>query len=191
MHRRTIAAWVACGHVLLMAAATAQDSDTLGAVESRLIGEAELEDYIARVANALPMAKRERDPFGAIQDPEAAKAVVPVITDNPTNRTATPLADVVAAISIGAVMPADKRFLIGSRSISQNQVFAVTFGGRNYRLRAEEISTRRIVFRNVENNDTAIRDFNALPAGMSRGGNASPVPGMSPAGPDSPIQLDP
>jgi hypothetical protein len=182
---------VACCCTIAMPTAFAEDSTSIGAVESRLVSDAELEDYIKRVALALPMAKRERDPFGAIQDPEAAKAAIPVATDNTGNRTATPLADVVAAINIGAIMPADNRFLIGSRSITKNQEFSVTFGGRNYRLRAEEISGRRIVFRNIENNETASRDFSNMPAGMSRGGSAPAVPGMSPSGPDSPIQLDP
>lgn len=183
--------FAACGGTLL-ASANAQETSPINAVESRLVSDAELQDYLQRVASSLPMAVRERDPFGTYQDPEAAKAAIPVAREiTPTHRAATPLEDIINAISIGAIMPAEKRFLVGSRIIQLNQEFSVTYSGRPYRLRAEEIGSRRILFRNIENNDTASRDFNTMPSGMRRGGAATGVPGMSSASPDAPIQLDP
>lgn len=181
-----------CG--TLLASANARDSSPINAVESRLVSDAELQDYVQRVAASLPMATRERDPFGTYQDPEVAKAAVPVARETtPTHRAATPLSDIIGAISIGAIMPAEKRFLVGSRTIRLNQEFSVTFSGRPYRLRAEEIGSRRILFRNIENDETASRDFNTMPSGMRRGGNGggTGVPGMSSSSPDAPIQLDP
>jgi len=190
--RRLLLAVVAGGCIGITGHGFAQAPEPIPTIESRLLSEAEIGNLLQRVAPRLLISGRKRDPFGALQDPEAAEEVIPGITpDIPALATATPLADLVARINIGTIMPSEHRFLIGSRSIRRNQEFPVSDGRRTYRLRAEEINSRRIVFRNLDTNETATREFSGPPAGMSRGNGTNRVPGMSTPGPDTPITLDP
>jgi hypothetical protein len=162
-------------------------------LESRLISDSEIEEYLEGLAALLPMATQERDPFGSLQDPDAVPKMAPItMPDMPTMpEMTTPFEDVVRMISVTTVMPSERRFLIGNRSFGVNDVITINYRGQPIRARVEEVSSRQIRFRNVETNHVATRTLEFLPAGMSAGGGSgAAIPGLIPTGPDAPINLD-
>jgi len=175
--------------------------DTTGSVsepavtplESRLISDSELEEYIEKLIEYLPMATQERDPFGAMQDPDAVPTIAldTIMPDTIVMpEFTTPFEDVVRMINVSTIMPADKRFLIGTRSFGVNDVVTFNYRGQSIRARVEAVTSREIRFRNVDNEDVATRALEILPAGMSAGGDSRNIPGLIPTGPNVPIDLD-
>jgi len=161
-------------------------------LESRLISDSELEEYIEKLAGSLPMAKQERDPFGAMQDPDAVPTT-PLIEMPDTivmPEFTTPFEDVVRMINVSTIMPADNRFLIGTRSFGINDVVTFNYQGQSIRARVEAVTSREIRFRNVDSDDVATRTLEIMPAGMSAGGGSRNIPGLIPTGPNVPIDLD-
>jgi len=163
-------------------------------LESRLISDSEIDDFLASMAAMLAIAARERDPFGAMQDPDAVPKIDPItMPDMPVMPVmSTPFEDVVRQININTVIPAEKRFLIGNRSFRVNDELTINFRGQPVRAKVEAVSSREIRFRNVENNDVAVRKLEMLPPGMSAGGSGGgqAVLGLAPASSDAPIDLD-
>lgn len=159
-------------------------------LESRLISDSEVEDYLKQIAAILPMATQERDPFGALQDPDAVPKI-PLMPDMPAMpEMKTAFEDVVRMINVTMVMPADQKFIIGTRSFGVNDVLTVNYRDQPIRVRVEEVTPTKIRFRNVESDDVATRTLEILPAGMSAGGSRRSIPGLIPTGPDVPIDLD-
>lgn len=160
---------------------------------SRLVSDSELEAYLEQVFALLPMTSRLTDPFGSIQDPDAAPPPPPAIEfdipDAPET-PAIPFSEVVNRINITTIMPGENRFLVGTRSFQVNDVIPVNYRGQTYQVRVESVSSSRIRFRNEENDESANHDLDLLPAGMSAGGSQSSVPGMIRTGPDVPIDLN-
>jgi hypothetical protein len=159
---------------------------------SRLVDEIELEAYIDGIASIFSMANRAADPFGVFQDPDAKPAPPPMVqtTAQRIPEVATPFSEIVRRIEVTTVMPGERQFLIGTRAIRQGQQFPVNFRGRRYMLVVDEVSSRRIVFRNAENDETANRELALLPDGMRPGSGDTEIPGLMPAGRDAPINLD-
>lgn len=187
----------ACLFAAAWQTAAAQNADAATSANgaptsSRLISASELDDYLARVLAELPMTTRERDPFGAPQDPDAKPTPPPTPLGNARQITETSatLGEVVRLINITTVMPADRKFLVGTRSFGTGDVIPINYRGRPYRVRVEEVTSKRIRFRNIENDDTATRELDILPAGMSAGGDRGAIPGLVPTGPDVPIDLE-
>lgn len=162
-------------------------------IEARLISDSEISDYLEFMTSKLLMSRQETDPFGSLQDPDAAPKISPIeMPDMPTMPVmTTPFEDVVRMIQVTTVMPGERKFLIGGRSFRVNDVITINYRGQPVRARVEEVSSRQIRFRNVESNDVATRTLEMLPAGMTSGGDSGrSVPGMVPTGPDAPINLD-
>lgn len=161
-------------------------------LESRLISDSEIDEYLNKISAMLTMTTRERDPFGSLQDPDAVPKIpliaMPDMPDMPA--TTTPFEDVVRLINVTTVMPADRKFLIADRQFSVGDVLTINFRGQPVRAKVEEVSSRRIRFRNVETNTVADRTLEILPAGMSSGGSRQSIPGLIPTGPNVPIDLE-
>jgi len=172
--------------------ATPEESRSITPLESRLISDSELDDYLETLAAILPMATQERDPFGSLQDPDAVPKAPPIaMPDMPgMPELSTPFKDVVGMINVTTVMPAERRFLIGTRSFGVDDVLTINFRGQPIRAKVEAVSTRQIRFRNLENGDIATRTLELLPPGMSAGGSNDTIPGLIPTGPNVPIDLD-
>lgn len=161
-------------------------------LESRLISDSEIAEYLATLIPILPMTTRERDPFGSVQDPDAVPKVpviaMPEMPDMPA--MTTPFEDVVRLINVSTVMPGDRRFLIGDRQFGVGDVITINFRGQPLRAKVEEVSSRRIRFLNMESGAVADRTLELLPAGMSSGGSRPSIPGLIPTGPNVPIDME-
>ncbi len=160
---------------------------------SRFVGGTELDAYVLSVASVFTIKDRVTDPFGQVQDPDAKPIIKPTLAKNPrrvTQMQATPFSDIIRLIKVTTIMPMEKRFLIGTRSIRQGQRFPLNFRSKNINVEVVSVSSRKIMFRNLENGETASLDLNLLPVGMTPGTGGITAPGMMPDAPNAPLQLE-
>lgn len=176
------------------AAASAEIESNL-TTPSRLVEPAAVVSYVKSYEAILSMRSRARDPFGQNQDPNAKPEIKAPVTARNTKRVtsaaATPLADVVKLIVITTIMPREKRFLIGTRSVKKGDELPVNFRGKKLRIQVVDVTSQQILFRNAETGETATHKLDLMPAGMQPGNRGIKAPGMVPNIPNAPIDLDP
>jgi len=161
---------------------------------SRLVDEKNLDDYVESLTALLSMRDRATDPFGQLQDPNAkpvVKATAPKTMRRVVQVQATPFSDIVRLIKVTTVMPKDKCFLMGSRTVKQGDTLNLAYHGKSIRVEVTTVNSQQIDFRNLDNSESASVKLNVLPTGMSRGIRKITAPGMTPDRPDVPIDLDP
>lgn len=163
------------------------------AIPSRLVGPAELEPFVASLTSIFSMRTRETDPFGQLQDPNA-KPIIKTPIAKSTQRApvfqATPFSEIVRLILITTIMPKEKRFLVGNRSVSLGEKLPLSFRGRTIRVEIMDVSSERISFRNLESGEIAHRKMSMLPAGMTPGQKGITAPGMVPDNKNAPLELE-
>lgn len=146
------------------------------------------------MAKALLISKRSTDPFGQVQDPDAKPIIKPTVAKN-TRRApviqATPFSEIVRLIKVNTIMPSEKQFLIGTRTVKQGETLPLNFRGRSIKVVVTGVSSNKIDFRNLDSGETASISLSLLPAGMSQGTQGLTPPGMVPHTPNAPIDLDP
>ena len=160
---------------------------------SRYIGN-ELKSYVETLANQLAMRERTLDPFGQVQDPNAKPVAKPTLTKSIRRITAEPpasLTDIVGRIEISTVMPKDKRFLVGSRSIGQGDKLPLSFHNKQIHVQVTEVSSRNIIFRNLDTGELGVRQLNILPSGMTQGTHSITASSMVHSNPSSALEIDP
>ena len=159
---------------------------------SRYVGN-DLKAYVEAHANQLAMHERTSDPFGQLQDPNAKPVAKPTVTKTlrrPIVEPPASLTDIVARIEITTIMPKDKRFLVGSRSIGQGDKLPLSYHNKQIHTQVIEVSSRKIVFRNLDTGELGVRQLNILPLGMTPGTRNITAPGMVPVNPNSPLEID-
>lgn len=159
---------------------------------SRYVTEKDLPAYVKALAESFSITRRTTDPFGQLQDPNAK----PVVKPTPAAATRrvvaiqpTAFPDIIRRIKVNTVMPNEKKFLIGTRTIRQGDEIPLNFRGRSIMVRVVKVSSRAIDFRNNESGETASLPLGLLPEGMKAGGDFKP-PGMIPQAPNAPIDID-
>jgi len=160
---------------------------------SRNVSDQDFQGYVDSLTAIFTIRKRATDPFGLLQDPDAKPIVKPSVAKNSRRAApiqATPFSEIVRLIKVSTIMPAEKRFLIGTRSVKQGERIPLSFRGRNLNVEVSSVSSRSIRFRNLENGETAELPLNLLPVGMTPGTRGITAPGMVPDQPNAPIQLD-
>ena len=162
-------------------------------VESRFVGQ-DLKSYVEALARQFAMRERTSDPFGQQQDPNARPVAKPIDSRTIRRTTVEPsisLTDIVARIEITTNMLKDKRFLVGSRSIGQGDILPLNFRNKQIRTQITEISSRKIVFRNLDTGELGVRQLNILPLGMTQGTHSITAPGMVHSNPSGALEIDP
>jgi hypothetical protein len=159
---------------------------------SRYVTTEQLPDYVTALSETLTIRKRVTDPFGQYQDPNARPVALPTVAKVKRFAPAqtTPFSDIVRLIKVTTVMPAEKRFLIGTRTITQGDRIPLSFRGKTIKVEVVAVTSSAIDFRNVENGEQASVRLNMLPVGMTPGNDGINAPGMVPDRPDAPINLD-
>jgi hypothetical protein len=162
-------------------------------VPSRYVGGADLEAYVASLTAIFSMRQRDTDPFGQLQDPNAkpliktpvaktSRRVVPIL--------ATPFADIIRLIKVTTIMPGERRFLVGTRSIKEGDRIPLVFRGKTISVEVISVRSHQIDMRNLDNGETASLKMSLLPVGMTPGTRGISAPGMVPDRPNAPIDLD-
>jgi len=175
------------------AATTPKNPEPTHATPSRFITEENLAGYVSALTAQVSMRGRATDPFGQYQDPDA-KPIIRATVTKTSHRVApvlaTPFSDIIRLIKVTTVMPKDKRFLVGTRSIHQGDCIPLNHHGKTIRVEVASVTSHQIEFRNLDNNETAALKLDLLPAGMTPGSRLLSTPGMIPERPDSPIELE-
>lgn len=170
-----------------------KDAPPANTTPSRQIGPAELEAYVSSLASVFSSRVRATDPFGQLQDPDAKpiiKAPIASATQRIAPVQATPFVDIIRLIVVTTIMPGEKRFLIGTRSIREGDQIPLSFRGKEIRVQVTEVTSQQIAFKNLDNGDTASRKLDMLPVGMTPGSRGISAPGMTLDRPNSPIELE-
>lgn len=160
---------------------------------SRQISSAELGAYVESVSLVFLSKKRAFDPFGQPQDPDA-KPVTKKIADGAPKRImptlATPFPEIVEKIVVTTIIPREKCFLVGTQSFKQGDQVPLVFRGKKIRAQVIEVTSRQIVFLNLDSGESATRKLDLLPAGMTSGQQKDPAPGMTQDHSAIPIELE-
>jgi hypothetical protein len=171
----------------------AKASPPPSATPSRYVQEDDVEAYVNTLSSIFSIRNRTTDPFGQFQDPDA-KPIVKASPNKPKTRTtqaqAFPFSDIVRLIKVTTIMPAEKRFLVGTRSIKEGDSIPLSFRGRSYKVVIAGVSSRSIEFRNSESGEVAALTLNLLPVGMTPGNGKITAPGMVPENAGAPLELD-
>ena len=158
----------------------------------------ELAAYVEHFANTMTIRKRTTDPFGRYQDPEFKAPEPKIINSNkiPTYKKEPPVpfSDVIAAIQVSMVIPAQKRFLVstpaGARSLKAGDVFPIQLpNGKRVRVQVRSVTTAAIQFLNLDTGENGVLRPGVMPEGMQRGTAGITAPGMQPDGPNAPIEI--
>lgn len=160
---------------------------------SRYVGTAETESYVKTVSAAFSIRKRATDIFGQLQDPDA-KPIVKTPAPGALKRIApiqaTPLSEIVRLLDITTIMPGEKKFLIGTRSVRQGDQLPLNFRGKDLPVQVTEVTSRQISFKNLNSGETAVRKLDMLPVGMTAGLRGITPPGMKQDRANAPIILE-
>jgi hypothetical protein len=159
---------------------------------SRYVTEEALPSHLKSLGEILSIRKRVTDPFGQYQDPDARPVIKPTVAKlkRYTPSQTTPFSDIVRLIKVTTVMPSEKSFLIGTRTVAEGDRIPLSFRGKTIKVEIAAVTSSSIEFRNTENGDQASLKLNMLPVGMTPGNNGITAPGMAPDAPDAPINLD-
>ena len=167
------------------AAALAAPHTANAPVPSRFVGP-DLKSYVEAIASQFAMRERTSDPFGQQQDPNARPVVKPIDSKTIRRTTIEPstsLSDIVARIEITTIMLKDKRFLVG--------ILPLNFRNKPIRTQVTEISSKKIVFRNLDTGELGVRQLNILPSGMTQGTHSITASSMVHSNPSSALEIDP
>lgn len=162
-------------------------------IPSRKVGATELESYMTSLSSIFSIKERTLDPFGMPQDPDAKpiiKAPVAGAVKRIAPIQATPFPEIIQKIVVTTIMPGEKRFLIGTKSIRQGDQLPLLFRGKQILTQVTEVTSRQIAFRNLDSGEVAIRQLDMLPVGMSPGSHGIRAPGMIQDRPNAPIELE-
>jgi len=154
----------------------------------------ETDVYILTLSSRLASSNRTMDPFGQIQDPGAKpaqpKVAKPTLNKPATGPAAKPFSEIVKQIRVTTVMPAENRFLVGTRSLSAGDSFPLVSQGRRYQVKVVEVSAERILFRDLGSSEDGELRLDVMPQGMSRGIRGVLAPGMEASKADAPLEVD-
>ncbi len=140
------------------------------------------------------MKTRATDPFGLYQDPEAQRVVKQqAVADQPSKRQAaippTPLSEIIKFIRITTVMPSLKSFLVGTRSFTEGEEFPLVYQGKSMKMKVMTVSSKKILFRNLDNSEEAVLEMDMLPPGMIAGSDKIKPAGMASPADNLPLNL--
>lgn len=158
---------------------------------SRYAGD-KLDEYVAKYTAVFSITSRTTDPFGLTQDPEAKPIIKnPSLLPSNPSEPVVPFSEIVGLIQITTIMYGEKRFLVGSRGFGEGDRFPVNYNGQPIWVTVTEVSSRQVEFKNLQTGEVAAQKISALPPGMTPGSGAITAPGMTPASPQAPLDLNP
>lgn len=185
--------------LLMLGGAAAQNAENKGEatsptiLASRLVGPDIMKDHLQTISSNCVMAKRTTDPFGQLQDPNAAPKVVKTPTRSQkrfASAKPTAFSEIIGKIKVNTIMPSENRFLIGTRSFSKGDRFPIEFRGRPIQVEIIKVTGTQIDFANTQTGEVASVKLKMLPPGMSAGNDGISTPGMVPNQKDAPLQID-
>ena len=159
---------------------------------SRYAG-ADCAQYVNAISSVFAIRARNSDPFGMLQNPDS-KPLKPKISRPTVQKfaieAATPFSDIIHGIHVTAVMPGEKRFLVGDRSMASGDRFPLRYHEKSIRVQITSVTSSAILFSNLDTGESATLNLDVLPPGMSKGNNSLLAPGMISNRPDAPLEVE-
>lgn len=180
--------------LLLTSAVEAAEPSPVVETPSRLVETEAIPEHVKSIATTFAMSKRETDPFGRLQDPEAKPIIKRPVVDAPQRAAVaqiTPFIDIVRLIQVTTIIPKERKFLLGSRVVQKGEEVSFAFRGRLVRVKVNDVTSRQITFQNIETGEVAARKLDLLPPGMSQGTRLLAARGLSKDTSTTPIDLEP
>ncbi|WP_411827110.1 hypothetical protein [Luteolibacter sp. AS25] len=170
-----------------------QATQPVEANPSRFAG-ADIEPYVASRIAIFSMRNRPVDPFGLNQDPNIKPALKQAPSRLQNQRQPAlppiPLVDIVKLIDITAIIPRERKFLVGTRTFKEGSVFPLEFRGKKFSMKILKVTAGDIIFQDLTTQEVATRSTNILPPGMIPGGEKMTPPGMVSPDTLSPLKLE-
>lgn len=144
----------------------------------------------------LAIQKRKTDAFGRFQDPEIRPPERKITQSSPIRKFApeppTPFADIIAALQVTTIRPSHEMFLCYGRTFRRGDVLPLALpNGKHVRAQVVRVQGGSIEFYNPDTKERATYRMEALPAGMSRGGDDRDLPpGVQTDQPDAPLRIE-
>jgi hypothetical protein len=161
----------------------------LDARPSRLVTPEDVNEYSARIASKFLIKSQGRDPFGNNQDLTVAPIAKTTTNEVVVQPNRITLAEIVKRLSITMIRHGEKQIIIGTRSFTLGDEIPVTISGKPLALKFTAITAQQLTFKNVATGETAIRELNPRPAGMTPGKKRDTPVGMTPTNSNAPIDL--
>lgn len=172
-------------------------AEALKKIPSRYAGTGpEMAAYIEAYSSRFGIKQRQTDVFGRFQDPNYVPAQpVQIAKGNSTKQIfqvpKVPFSDVVAAIEVNTIDLSKHRFFSSGREFRLNSVLTLRPGsGKLVKAQVIKITSKSISFRNPETGETAIKQMEMMPSGMTRGTDGISAPGMQRTGENAPLEVD-
>jgi len=172
---------------------TANNTNEAQSPQASRYADQDAASYTASISPLFSIAKRITDPFCQPQDPNAKPIVSPnskkITRRTPTAEPTKQLSIIVAQIPITTIMPREKRFLVGSRSIREGEHLTLNHQNKLIHTKVTEVRSGRIVFTNTETGEEAVRMLSLLPAGMTSGSGQIIPAGMQRDQANTPLEI--
>jgi hypothetical protein len=152
---------------------------------ARLLG-GDLSDHLTGLQSKLAINAKEIEvgPFGLYQKPGTKRAplLLPRAKTPKTEIVEIPFSTKIDALQVAAVMPAEKMFMVGPRALRVGQVIPLEVDNKTIKIRIESVGNSEIVFRNMEDNELAVKRLDLLPDGVLEGGDTITPDGVTRTG---------
>ena len=158
-------------------ASVAGGTGEVAITSSRLLGDSPLEQ-IELMRSRLAINAMERGPFGLNQDPSKQTATKLFLPRKNTRKVVTPFADVVKAVPVAVVFPAEQEFLVGSRTIRAGDTFPLVVRDEKISVRVESVRSNGVVFKNLKSGERATKRLALRPEGVTPGGKIQSITGV-------------
>jgi hypothetical protein len=146
----------------------------------------DLSDHLTGLQSKLAINAKEIEvgPFGLYQKPGAKQPTLlpPRAKSRKEEIVEIPFAAKIDALQVAAVMPAEKMFMVGPRALRVGQVIPLEVENKTIKIRIESVGNSQIVFRNMEDNELAVKRLDLLPDGVESGGDTITPDGVTRAG---------
>lgn len=159
------------------------------AKKSHFLSEDAREKWLVEMRSSLPMVKRNRGPFGLLQNPATTDAPA-VVQKKAAPVRSDAFLNAIKAVKVTAVLPADDKFIIGAREFLKGDVLPVIRGQRRFNVEIVSVTMDSILFKNVDTGEYVKRNLNTLPKGMSRNASIELVEGITRVGDHKPTPLN-
>jgi hypothetical protein len=152
---------------------------TLATKPSRLIGADAYQEYTDNISSKFQVNAKGLDPFGNSQDLTVTREVSSTPEDKVVKPNRVSLSEIVKRLKIGMILHTEKKIVINKHSFTQGEAIPVIFNGQQVSLSLTAMTAQQLTFKNIATGETASRELNQMPTGMTLGKQQTTPLGMT------------
>jgi hypothetical protein len=146
---------------------------------SRLVGPDTLREYTDVISSKFQVTAQGIDPFGNSQDLTVTREVSSTPEDKVVKPNRVSLSEIVRRLKIGMILHTEKKIVINKHSFTQGEAIPVIFNGQQVSLSLTAMTAQQLTFKNIATGETATRELNQMPTGMTLGKQQTTPLGMT------------